>query len=318
MEDIVPCGLTFFNEFGVTLSYFNEFDTISQEYTQMKKLTFFFESGGAGWSESWYTEASFDEINSPLVWQPWVNARMELAATTVFMTGIRHSNEDDEQRYAQHVQFPIEGIPGGYWYGQAENPQDTSYNLRTDGLLVEFDCPALFSKRQQIFRGLPDSTVTLGQLSNANQNYMNNSLNKLLELMPDLGIEHRRTSIGLTGQRIIGFGAQTNDSPEVKIITPSTSTIPNVGDKIRIRKSKPWNKLNRTWGVKEIENVVLGGVDSKAITLTSSASLQAKGKPDSAEYLIEQYDNSPYTSVRIVGVTSRKTGRPSNGPRGRS
>jgi len=278
----------------------------------MNKLTFNFESGICGWSESWWTNQDYDYYSIPGVIENMIDARMELAATLVYCRGAKISSATDGFRFAQHFELPPGGIPGKRSSGLAAPNDATAFNYKDDCLLAEFSCPALFLNTPRSFRGFPDASETNGEIPASVLSQYRAWLNALLEFYTLNGIVGRRTSIGLLGNRITGFGSQTADNPEVKIIAAAGSTLPDVGSVIRIRSMKPWGKLNRSWTVKEVN------AGTNAITLSGSQFLQAKGAPDSGEYLIPEYDAAAYASVRLVGVSSRKTGRPSNGPRGRA
>jgi hypothetical protein len=229
-----------------------------------------------------------------------------MAATTVQLVDVAFTSESDERKLAYHFNLGAPSLPGSWRFNEA----DPSFvNVSNDAVNVRMIADAIFGTRNQAFRGLPDQAIGYDSFNDGQQPVFRSKLLEFAAFFPRVGVEHRQKRFNQTYYKIKTFVAQTANAPEVQFTLNDGSTLPNEGDVITIRGVKPYGTLNRSWRVKQVE----AGV----IMLAGSSWLQAKGKPDSGEMCVPEYENAPFVRYEIGRVTTRKSGVPFGVPRGR-
>lgn len=258
------------------------------------RLTFFFEKGKYGWTETLYTNAATLDVamtNAQVLYPK----RRDLNAADAKLTAIRAS---DDLIRGDSLFFPV---PEGQQSNKDGGP--AQINQAPDGLEIRLQSTSLI-RRVLILRGLDDDCQR-GGIFSPNANW--NTYFPVWRAAMTSGVFCLK-SLKRPGSGSI-IATMTNDYVLGRISFTTVNTIDtiNTGDLVYIGGGKGVPGLRGYWRV----------VKTGASAFYINSRVNTLGMTPVWYVRLADYDLSAITTVQAGRLGTRKTGRPSFGPRGR-
>jgi len=273
----------------------------------MYRYTFFFKLGSQGFSESYYRQSAFSNINNPLL-NGYIGYRLALAASDTKLISVRASNIDST-RDVQILPVVTGGLSGTWnWQDEEDTgPLETAPEDSFTALMLSQHSEGT-ARRAFKLLGCPDHIFIQNRVDPSAQAELNRRLLDYERVIRECAFSMRvLTSTANTGDVLAYVPGPGAGSGLVGV--QLSGTAPAVGARIGFRRCKNNGWMNRIW--------VVGSRSTDTVGLAGTESKKAGGAFAGGKYFIPTYGFAALTNHTVTGVRSKKSGVPFDTVHGR-
>lgn len=295
----------------------------------MAKVTFFYEYGSYGWSESlWHTYTS-DLIECSTDAEAYGAARAKISGAGVYLAAMRFSDDiiyrdskfDPQSFYTANpgVPGPTSPVPNAVQVVGQVGGESTPPANPYDAVQIRMEGGSLY-RREMMVRGLPQSIMSVnfgpviqGVYAQAFTAWTNLFLRNWLFRAKDRAGNHALNPV-------VGIVAPAGGLPGGAIVP---NVVVAVGNQVQLLGFRGLRGIRGRYYVQSI--AAPGGVGGpysvvylNGLSSGNEANVNGFIQMLTTQPGVPQPSYQAITAVRVIGQTHRKTGRPFEGHRGRS
>lgn len=287
-------GLVLPNFFSPQAQYCDAVLSIGEEYSMLPRITFFFESGKFGWTETVYAVAN-DLTSTMALALTLFPKRRDLGASDVNLVAVRVSDDDVRGDSLFH------SVPFGQQRNLAGGPKEV--NQHPDGVEIRLTATPL-ARRIFILRGIEDAIQNAGILIPNGAWNVNFPLWRAAMTSGQFGLKAKADNPA--GSFVLSM---TNDFVLGRITIDTVDPIPLffTGDLVYLGGGRNAPGLRGFWRITKV-GASRFYINSRAVVSNITGVWYTR----KATYQVRAI-----TAVDVGRLGTRRTGRPSLGPRGR-